>query len=131
MKQAELGVKGRAGKFRGRGASPEDAKALAEMVLNPESRCDVCGVPQRMLDLYHRKGWPVPVWRREQWGLQVDRISPGGPYSVENTRPLCSSCNRLRGAGRMSDKEILVKMRRAWQEALAPKHLWWLKAEVD
>lgn len=68
----------------------------------------------------------VPSQRSNRWRLEVDRISPGGPYILSNTRLLCPGCNSLRGAAVKTDGHVLAIQRKRWQGALAVEHLWWL-----
>ncbi len=114
-----------------RGAARKDALVLSEMVFDPETRCSICGVPVRMLDFYHRKGWPTPATNRKFWRMEVDRIEAAGPYTIENCRPLCRGCNTHRGHEARTDTQVLVRMTRKWEEALSPRYLWWLRGEDE
>ena len=79
-----------------------------------------------MLGVYRRKNLPVPSRRSNRWRLEVDRVSPGGPYIVANTRLLCPGCNALRGAAVKTDGHVLTIQRKRWALTFPVYHLWWL-----
>ena len=113
----------------GKGATQRDAEIMARAIHTPYTRCCICGVPGRILGLYHRRNIPVPSTILKRWRLEVDRIKPGGAYRLENTRILCPGCNSYRGPsyGELkSDGEVLANMRRRWNGTLDQKYLWWL-----
>lgn len=121
-----LGPSGLADHYRSRGAPAHDAEVFARAICNPYSRCGICGVPARMLSHYHQKNLPVPSRRSHRWRLEVDRIRPGGAYTLENTRLLCPGCNALRGAAVKSDGHVLAIQRKRWEKTLPIAHLWFL-----
>lgn len=57
----------------------------------------------------------------------MDRISPGGPYILSNTRLCCPGCNALRGAAIKTDGHVLAIQQKRWGQALPIAHLWWLR----
>lgn len=105
------------------GFSSGDALILAERLLDPYTRCSICGVPLRWLLAHHHAGWKGKHWR----GLSVDHIAAGGVSTLRNTRILCRLCNTIRGAERHTDEEVLFKVR-WWYEnrGFASKDLWWM-----
>ncbi len=58
--------------------------------------------------------------------MQPDHIDPNGPSTWANTRPLCCSCNTIRGKAEYTDVEVLHKMRWWYEQHFAPRFLWWL-----
>jgi hypothetical protein len=56
----------------------------------------------------------------------VDRIRPGGPYHLSNSRLCCPGCNSLRGAAVKTDGHVLAIQRKRWENTLPITHLWWL-----
>lgn len=81
-----------------------------------------------MLRAYHQIGIPLP---KDAFGgvitvLTVDHIRPGGPSTLENTRPLCSYCNTTRGPALLSDAEVLKRATAYWVKLLGAARAWWL-----
>lgn len=106
------------------------ARELAKWIADPLQACAICGVTNRFLKTLQRTNGPFPhfgdaaYWRR----LQPDHIDPkekGSPHA--KLRPLCQGCNGIRGAGRFSDEEVLIRIRREWTKIFPEKHLRWLK----
>lgn len=96
------------------------------MLNHPETRCDICGLPNYELHRYWLKGpWFKHLGgRRSGRRLQLDHIHPGendGHY-----RPLCPACNRKRGANEFTDEDVLVWVRSKWQFVITLRFLWWL-----
>ncbi len=102
------------------GYSIEDSRHLATLLLDPYCRCVICGVPRRWLIAQDMRGLH---WK----GLSVDHIEPGGPSTLGNTRILCRLCNGARGAKRLTDVQVLHRVR-GWYEwrGYAFKDLWWM-----
>ena len=57
----------------------------------------------------------------------MDRIQPGGAYTLANTRLLCAGCNSLRGAAIKTDGHVLAMQRKRWHQTFPIAHLWWLR----
>lgn len=109
------------------GYNESDSIALARLVLHPYTRCAICGLPQRILLYYFRRGWPfIRGDARMNRRLTVDHIDPWGPSTFSNTRILCFPCNNLRGPAIRTDASVLAESTRLWQRALNLKQLWWL-----
>lgn len=109
------------------GYSPSDSNTLAKLLLHPYTRCSICGVPQRILLYFLRKGGPfIRGDSRVNRRLTVDHIDPWGPSTLTNSRPLCYPCNNLRGPAINSDDHVLREVARLWQFRLNLKQLWWL-----
>lgn len=101
---------------------------MALHLADPHTRCAICGLPTRMLKAYHRIGIPLP---KNAYGsvvsiLTVDHITPGGPSTLENTRPLCIFCNTTRGPALLSDEEVLRRATKYWVGLLGAARTWWL-----
>jgi hypothetical protein len=96
---------------------------LAETLLDRRTRCTICGIPLYWLRLM--KFWPYGG-ARNNYRLTVDHIEPNGSSTLENTRPLCYSCNARRGHAERTDKEVLRWMRTWYERNFAPRFLWWL-----
>jgi len=60
-------------------------RQLLAMVRQFGGRCSISGIPYSF-------GKPEGVKRRP-WIPSVDRIKPGGPYTLENCRLVCSAVN--------------------------------------
>ncbi len=105
------------------GYGDDDALHLAAILLDPYTRCTICGVPRRWLRSFHHRGYKGLHWR----GLSVDHIRAGGPSTLANTRILCRTCNSIRGAEYHTDIEVLLKTRN-WYEyrGFSARDLWWL-----
>ena len=106
------------------------ARELAAWLAAPDQRCSICGVPNRFLSTLQRCGGPWPFfgdgrfWRR----LQPDHIDPrekGSPHA--RLRPLCQGCNGVRGAGRKTDEQVLLRVRREWLRLFPERQLRWLR----
>ena len=104
---------------------------MAAFLLDPHTRCGICGLPARILRAYAKRGLPLP---RKAYGdqvavLTVDHIEPGGPSVLGNVRVLCSLCNTTRGPALVSDEEVLRKSRKFWLTLLGRARTWWLNTE--
>lgn len=109
------------------GYSLDDSYTLARLLLHPYTRCSICGVPQRILLYFNRKGGPfIRGDGRMNRRLTVDHIDPWGPSDFDNSRPLCYPCNNIRGPAIKSDVFVLQEISRLWQQRLNLKQLWWL-----
>lgn len=69
---------------------------------------------------------PLPSIRYHHARLEGDHISPGGPSTLHNTRLLCPACNYYRSDAKLTDGEVLARMKRLFMKALPIEHLWWL-----
>lgn len=109
------------------GYNEKAAVTLASRLFDPYERCAICGVPNRMLWLFHRRGWPFIFGsERHNRRLTVDHIIPGGPSTVENTRLLCFPCNTRRGPAIRSDATVLKWITRQYYRYFSRFELWWL-----
>jgi hypothetical protein len=98
----------------------------ARILLNEESRCLICGIPGYKV---HRLGFWKYGSACMNRHLTLDHITPGvndGRY-----RPLCYSCNLLRGAAVLTDAEVLTQMRGWYRALFTIRKLWWLNTHVD
>jgi len=112
------------------GYSEEDAAALATDILNPNVRCGICGIPQWMVALNHKRGGPFFIGTaRMNTRMHPDRINVREPHTLANTRLLCPTCNLRRGPERFADKDILRWVRYRWLSIFPIKKLWWLNTE--
>lgn len=115
---------GKAERLRGHhGMSREDALHFAKLILNPYSRCCVCGIPSRILLAYWRLGWRL--WGRSGL-LHADHEDPWGSSERTNVRLLCGLCNGTRGAALHTDQEVLIRVTRRYEGVLMRPELWWL-----
>lgn len=121
-------AQGIARKMRGHhGYPPEEALAVAKMLLDDETRCSICGMPNWLIKLNHKKGGPFFLGTRNQNArMHPDRIDTTQPHTRANTRPCCPTCNMKRGAERHTDVEVLRWISRRWQDIFSPRFLWWL-----
>jgi len=113
------------------GLSREQSETWAAILLNPGTRCAICGVPNYIVKVLREKGpWPKFFGRRHGAGskprLTLDHIQPG--CNEGGFRPLCSGCNSLRGDNQFTDEEVLTQMRDKWAWLLAPRFLYWLNS---
>jgi hypothetical protein len=110
------------------GYSRADSQALATLLCADETRCAVCGLPVWWMRL--RRGlWPKSMRAaRFRQRMTVDHIVPGGPSTIENSRPCCAACNSLKGANLRTDVQVLGIVRRWWrnQSGLSLARLYWL-----
>jgi len=71
------------------------AQQLAILEAQQDWRCALTGVS---LTHYARRGiWPT--------NASIDRIEPGGPYTLENVRIVCHQANMMRGS--LTDSELV------------------------
>jgi hypothetical protein len=100
----------------------------AAILMNPGTRCAICGLPNYVIKTYRERGWPFFLGKRHGRGsaprLTLDHIVPG--CNSGGFRPLCKLCNTLRGANRLTDQEVLIEVRSKWQWFTGPRFLWWL-----
>jgi len=98
------------------------------ILFHPNTRCAICGLPNKMISAYRRRGWPWFLGRREGAGshprLTLDHINPG--RNADGFRPLCIECNRTRRAAQYTDEEVLLVVRDKWLWFSTPRFLWWL-----
>jgi len=102
-----------------------DALHWARRILNPYSRCAICGVPARIVMAYHRMGHLF-------WGkgplLQVDHVDPWAGSGRGNIRLLCSRCNGTRGPAMRADVDVLHRVTRQYHRFLTNEELWFLNS---
>ena len=107
-----------------RGYSREAAAILAKRILDPYQRCEICGIPVRILERMIGRNMPTPD-HTKCGRLTVDHIIPGGPSVLGNTRILCYACNHHRGAT-LTDHEVWDWIVNQWQRYYTDTQLWWL-----
>lgn len=112
----------------GHGMSKELSEQWAAILMNPGTRCSICGLPNYLITTYRARGWPFFLGKRFGRGshprLTLDHIVPAN--NAGGFRPLCSTCNSMRGAAQFTDEEVLTEVRSKWQWFTAPRFLWWL-----
>lgn len=110
----------------------DEAEALADTLLDPETRCGICGIPNKVIYALVRQNFSFPLGSlRQNRRLTPDNLRPGKPHRLEWTRILCRGCNSRRGANRVSDGDTLRWARRQWQFRLPTRMLWWLRTEPE
>lgn len=113
-----------------RGLSREESEQWAAILMNPGSRCAICGLPNYLIKVYCERGWPFFLGKRFGRGshprLTLDHIVPAD--NSGGFRPLCFACNSMRGAAQFSDEEVLTEVRSKWQWFTAPRFLYWLNS---
>lgn len=110
----------------------EEAEKLAPLLLDPEARCGICGVPNKVLRALVRQNFSFPLGSTIQnRRLTPDNLDPGKPHTLRRTRLLCRGCNSRRGANKLSDRDTLSWARRNWQQRLPQKLLLWLRTEPE
>ena len=107
------------------GFEREESIYWAKILCAADTRCACCGVPNWRLR--RMKAWRIGGERVNR-RLSVDHVVPGekGDY-----RPLCYSCNRMRGAAVLSDAEVLGSMRAWYIARTALRNLYWLNTHVE
>ena len=112
------------------GMTKELSEHWAAILLNPGSRCAICGLPNYVIKTYRERGWPFFRGRRFGAGsksrLTLDHIVPGN--NEGGFRPLCAACNSMRGAAQFTDEEVLTEVRSKWQWFTTPRFLYWLNS---
>lgn len=107
-----------------------EARRLAEWLTHPNQKCAICGVSNSFLETLQRTNGPFPFWGYpSHWRrLHLDHIDVGrkGEPDATNFRPLCAACNQTRGSGRLTDAQVLYKVRREWLKLFAERQLKWL-----
>src|ERR1051325_3699273 len=110
------------------GMERDESLYWASVLLHPDSRCAICGLPNRMLKLYVQRGASWFLGRASGAGshahLTLDHISPGRLEG--GFRPLCNACNSTRGANQLTDEEVLEIIRGKWFWTIGLRFLWWL-----
>jgi hypothetical protein len=94
----------------------------AEILMRPQERCAICGIPNQILAAYVEYGSHWILGRAKS--LTLDHVLPGvnnGDY-----RALCHACNAMRGAARFTDEEVLNEVRDKWRATIGLRFLWWL-----
>jgi hypothetical protein len=104
------------------GLDYETAYYWADLLTHPETTCAICGIPQKMVEVYTRDAahWILGV----AWRLTLDHITPG--VNDGNYRPLCHACNSTRGPARFTDEEVLQIVGDKWRATTGLRFLWWL-----
>ena len=112
----------------GRGYSPEDAEVLVDVLMDPETCCAICGVPNKILRTLVRQNFVFPLGTASSnRRLTPDNLTPGEPHKLSATRILCRGCNSRRGADLLSDEDTLQWARREWTRRLPARLLHWLR----
>jgi hypothetical protein len=110
------------------GINKETSMSWALVLLDPGSRCAICGLPNYLLRTLRDRGWPWFLGRRFGAGshprLTLDHLVPAD--NSGGFRPLCHACNSLRGAGRYTDTEVFNDVRSKWLWFTGIRFLWWL-----
>lgn len=108
----------------------DEAEVLVDALMDPEERCGICGVPNKILRALVRQNFVFPLGSTSQnRRLTPDNLVPGSPHRLSNTRILCRGCNSRRGADVLDDKTVLSWARREWIKRLPPRLLHWLRDE--
>lgn len=104
------------------GLPSDEASFWALILCADQERCRICGVPNWFL---RKQGIFARGDRRSNQHLTLDHITPG--VNDGNYRPLCFSCNAVRGPAQFTDVEVLEEMR-GWYEWSYPslRKLHWL-----
>lgn len=96
---------------------------LAQLLTRDDTRCSICGIPKYWLHL-------MPFWKcgseKTNRRLTVDHINANGPSTLKNSRPLCFSCNTLRGHQEKTDEQVLNTMRAWYLQYFTSRFLFWL-----
>lgn len=112
----------------GLGYPRDEAEVIVEILLDPESRCAICGVPNKILRTLVRQNFVFPLGNTSQnRRLTPDNLTPGSPHRLSATRILCRGCNSRRGADILSDEVTLQWARREWIYRLPARLLHWLR----
>ena len=110
------------------GINKEESLQWALAMLDPGSRCSICGLPNYLIRVYRERGWPWFLGKRLGAGshprLTLDHVIPG--ILSGGLRLLCSACNAARGACRLTDEEVLNEVQGKWRWFTGPRFLWWL-----
>lgn len=125
-------VKGIARQLRSNhGYNQEESFLLAKRLTDDYCRCYICGIPVWWLKVH--KGYYPGKLKEEKMRrrLTVDHIDPNGTSILSNSRPLCAECNNLKGANRLSDEEVLEKMKYWWRNysGVPLRFLFWLNED--
>ena len=106
--------------------SLEESRLWAHILMDDDTRCDICGIPKhKLVRLF---SWKCGGERKNR-RMSFDHITPG--VNDGNYRPLCFSCNTIRGANRFTDEEVLNEMRGWYRFIYALRKLYWLNTHVD
>jgi hypothetical protein len=97
----------------------------ATILCNDDTRCEICGIPCRILV---KQGFWLFGGERMNRRLTLDHLTPGD--NSGGLRPLCFSCNKLRGHAQFTDGEVLRRIRKWYRETRALRFLWWLNSRV-
>ena len=110
------------------GLTKELSEHWATILINPGTRCAICGLPNYLIKTYRERGWPFFLGKRFGRGshprLTLDHVVPGN--NDGGFRPLCHACNRMRGAAQFTDEEVLTEVQSKWRWFTGPRFLWWL-----
>lgn len=121
-------AKGIARQFRSNyGFSYEDSIFIARKCVHDLQRCEICGLPQWWNRAVLKvRGLFLRGDERVNRRLVPDHIIPGFDSRLENIRILCYACNDFRGAGILTDEEVLSKVRWWYRENFSLRDTWWL-----
>lgn len=112
----------------GLGYPREEAEVIADVLLDPETRCGICGIPNKILRALVRQNFIFPLGTTSQnRRLTPDNLAPGSPHRLSGTRILCRGCNSRRGADLLDDETVLQWARREWTRRLPARLLHWLR----
>ncbi len=119
--------KGIARRLRDRYNLSQDESEFWSVVLtHDDSRCSICGIPRHKV---RRMGCHKYGGERMNRNLTLDHINPG--MNDGNYRPLCASCNAIRGAAKFTDAEVLTEMRGWYRALFSLRRLYWLHTHYD
>lgn len=107
------------------GLGLEESVEWARTLMADDTRCYICGVPG--WKLRKMKAWKHGGFQMNR-RLSLDHVSPG--VTDGNYRPLCTSCNAVRGHARLHDHEVLYIMRKWYLSIYALKNVPWLNDVV-
>lgn len=108
----------------------EDAEVLSDVLIDPETSCAICGIPNKILRTLVRQNFVFPLGTTSQnRRLTPDNLEPGKPHVLARTRILCRGCNSRRGADLLDDATVLQWARREWTQRLPARLLSWLRVK--
>lgn len=112
----------------GHGYPRDEAEVIADVLLDPETCCAICGIPNKILRTLVRQNFVFPLGTTSQnRRLTPDNLTPGSPHRLGTTRILCRGCNSRRGADVLDDETTLQWARREWTRRLPARLLLWLR----
>jgi hypothetical protein len=107
--------------------------AMARLLLHEDTRCLICGIPQRVVKrLWYRGGGWLQGPPKQNKHLTCDHIDPAGGSEEQNLRPLCNGCNWKKREGQLTDEEVLQWAVDRWQFLEPrPRRLYWLNTRFE